>query len=596
MKLIATEGPLKGQVLDLKEKDEWILGRDPTECSFLLEDTTVSRKHAKIYKTKDGYVIKNLSTTNPIEVNDERVDEYILEENDKLKIGDTLFVYTALEEADLKEEPKEEVALEEVSEEKEAPSPKEDDDDEEEIEEEKEKIKEPTDETIFEAEEETPLSLLIDAPFILKVISGSNAGSEFGMEKSKSFIIGKDVAQADIIFSDMSVSKQNTKITIDENSDIFVEDLGSKNGTYVNNKKIEEKTKITPHDLITLGTTTFLVIEKEAAQETIYSPAPTFEVEEEKKEEKEELAKKTIWKKQFIPTRHLIFAGSFIIIFFIIFLSFFGLFRAKDIEVVKKMPTEKIQNIIKDYDTIEFSFNDASANLFLVGHVLTSIDKQELMYDLKALSFIKNIEDNIVIDEITVKNFNDSLNEEASFRSVFSLANKPGNYVLDGYVKTAANYSGLSSFVNSNFPYLDKLENRVVIDQILQVQIATLLTKNGFTLSFEMISGKLVLAGRYNKKQASSYKALMQEFLKTPGIHSIKNLAIPSDGMMARIDLTSKYKITGWAKYDGHNSVVANGKIIISGDTLDGMDVTNVSENAILLEKDDIKYKINYSP
>ena len=96
------------------------------------------------------------------------------------------------------------------------------------------------------------------------MISGSNAGSEFGMEKSKSFIIGKDVAQADIIFSDMSVSKQNTKITIDENSDIFVEDLGSKNGTYVNNKKIEEKTKITSHDLITLGTTTFLVIENDA--------------------------------------------------------------------------------------------------------------------------------------------------------------------------------------------------------------------------------------------------------------------------------------------------------------------------------------------
>ena len=590
MKLIATEGPLKGQVLDLEEKDEWILGRDPTQCNFLLEDTTVSRKHAKIYKTAEGYVIKNLSTTNPIEVNDERVDEYLLEESDKLKIGDTIFVYTALEEEDLKEEPKK------VEEEKEAKTPKEEKP--EENEEEKEKIIEAADETIFEEEEEeTPLSLLIDAPFILKVISGSNAGSEFGMEKSKTFIIGKDVAVADIIFSDLSVSKQNTKITIDENSEIFVEDLGSKNGTYVNNKKIEEKTKITSQDLITVGTTTFLVIEKEAAQETIYSPAPTFEMDEEKKEEKELLTKKTVWKKQFIPTRHLLFAGTFIIIFFIIFLSFFGLFRAKDIEVVKNAPIEKIENIIKEYETIEFSFNPTSANLFLAGHVLTSIDKQELMYDLNQLSFIQNTEDNIVVDELTVKNFNDSLNEEETFRSVFVLANKPGNYILDGYVKTATNFSTLNSFVNSNFPYLNKLDNKVVIDQVLQIQIASLLTKKGFTtLSFEMISGKLVLAGRYNKKQESNYKALMQEFLKTPGIHSIKNLAIPSDAMTARIDLTSKYKITGWAKYDGHNSVVANGKIIISGDVLDGMEVTNVSENAILLEKDDIKYKINYSP
>ncbi|NGX34001.1 MAG: hypothetical protein K1060chlam1_00346 [Candidatus Anoxychlamydiales bacterium] len=577
MKLIATFGPLKGQVLNLEEKAEWILGRDPDQCNFILEDTTVSRKHAKIYKTLEGYVIKNLSTTNPIEVNDERVDEYLLEENDKLKIGDTVFVYTALSEEDLKEEPEE---IEEIEEE--------------------EKIKEPIDETIFEEEEEeTPFSLLIDAPFILKVISGSNAGSEFGMEKSKSYIIGKDVQSADIIFSDLSVSKQNTKITIDENSEMFVEDLGSKNGTYVNNKKIEEKTKITSQDLITVGTTTFLVIEKEAAQETIYSPAPTFEMEEEKtkEEEKEATLKKTIWKKQFIPTRHLILAGSFILIFFVIFLSFFGLFKAKDIEVVKKEPVQKIENIIKEYDTLEFSFNPTNANLFLAGHVLTRIDKQELMYDLNALSFIKNIEDNIIVDELTIKNFNDTLNEDENFRSVFVLANKPGNYILNGYVKTADNYNSLTSFVNSNFPSLDKLENRVVIDQVLQVQIATMLSKKGFSsLSFEMISGKLVLAGRYNKKEEKSFNDLMQDLLKTPGIHSIKNLAISSDALTARIDLTTKYKITGWAKYDSQNSVVANGKIIISGDLLDGLEVTNISENAILLEKDDIKYKINYSP
>ncbi len=577
MKLIATIGPLKGKVLDLSEKDEWILGRDSTQCNFILEDTTVSRKHAKIYKTTKGYVIKNLSTTNPTEVNDERVDEYLLKENDKVKIGDTTFVYTALDEKDLIEEPKEEV-YEESEQENIAKEPTE---------------KEPADETIFE-EEETPLSLLIEAPFILKVISGANAGSEFGMEKSKTYIIGKDITSSDIIFSDLSVSKQNTKVTIDENSQIFVEDLGSKNGTYVNNKKIKEKTKITSQDLITVGTTSFLIIEKEAAQETIYSPAPTFEVE---KEEEKELVKKTIWKKQFIPTRHLILAGTFIIIFFIIFLSFFALFKAKDVEVVKKEPIEKIGNITKKYDTIEFSFNPSSANLFIAGHVLTSIDKQELIYDLNQLKFIQNIEDNIIIDELTVKNFNDSLNEEETFRSVFALANKPGNYILKGYVKTADNYNSLQNFVNLNFPYLDKLENKVVIEQVLLAQIATLLNKKGFSaLTFELISGQLILAGKYNKKQESNYKQLLQEFLNTPGIHSVKNLAIASDATTTRIDLTSKYKITGWAKYNSHNSVVANGKIIIPGDILDGMQVTNISQNAILLEKDDIKYKINYSP
>ncbi len=574
MKLIATIGPLKGLVLNLEDKDEWIIGRDPDQCNFILEDTTVSRKHAKIYKTTEGYVIKNLSITNPIEVNNNRVDEYLLEEDDKVKIGDTIFTFTSLEAKDLKEEPIEEIEKEE----------------------EKPIVKEPTDETIFEeTEEELPIPMVIDAPFILKVISGANAGSEFGMEKVKSYIIGKDSSSCDLIFSDLSVSKQNTKITIDENGNIFVEDLKSKNGTYVNNKKIEEKTKITSQDLITVGTTTFLVIEKEAASETIYSPAPIFEKEEEKEEA---VVKKSIWKKQFIPTRHLIFAGSFLVIFFIVFLSFFALFKSKDVEVVKIMPTDKIENITTNYETVEFSFNPSSANLFLVGHVLTSIDKQELLYDLNQLGFIQNIEDNIIVDEYILKNFNDTLSEEETFRSVYISANRPGNFILEGYVISPDTFTILTDFVNQYFPYLDKLNNSVVIEQILQVQISTDLTKNGFgAITFELISGELVLAGRYSKKQASDYKKLLEIFLQTPGIHSIKNLAVSSSAEEARIDISSKYKITGWAKYDDTNfSVVANGKIVIPGDLLDTLLVTQITKNAILLEKDEIKYKISYSP
>jgi len=573
MKLIATIGPLKGLVLNLEDKDEWIIGRDPDQCNFILEDTTVSRKHAKIYKTVEGYVIKNLSITNPIEVNNNRVDEYLLEEDDKIKIGDTIFTFTSLEAKDVKEEPIED------------------------IEEERYRVKEPTDETIFEeTEEDLPIPMVIDAPFILKVISGANAGSEFGMDKVKSYIIGKDSSSCDLIFSDLSVSKQNTKITIDENGSIFVEDLKSKNGTYVNNKKIEEKTQITSQDLITVGTTAFLVIEKEGASETIYSPAPTFEKEE--KEEKKELVKQSIWKKQFIPTRHLIFAGSFLVIFFIVFLSFFALFKSKDVEVVQIMPTDKIENITKNYDTVEFSFNPSSANLFLVGHVLTSIDKQELLYDLNQLGFIQKIEDNIIVDEYILKSFNDTLAEEETFRSVYISANRPGNFILEGYVVSPDTFTTLVDFVNQYFPYLDKLNNTVVIEKILQVQIATDLTKNGFgAITFELISGELVLAGRYSKKQASNYKKLLDQLLQTPGIHSIKNLAISSSADEARIDISSKYKITGWAKYDDTNfSVVANGKIVIPGDLLDTLLVTQITQNAILLEKDEIKYKISYSP
>ncbi len=185
-----------------------------------------------------------------------------------------------------------------------------------------------------------------------------------------------------------------------------------------------------------------------------------------------------------------------------------------------------------------------------------------------------------------------------TFRSVYISANRPGNFILEGYVVSPDTFTILTDFVNQYFPYLDKLNNSVVIEQILQIQISTDLTKNGFgAITFEQISGELVLAGRYSKKQASDYKKLLEIFLKTPGIHSIKNLAVSSSAEEARIDISSKYKITGWAKYDDTNfSVVANGKIVIPGDLLDTLLVTQITKNVILLEKDEIKYKISYSP
>jgi len=593
MKLIATLGPLKGLVVNLEEKPEWTIGRDPDQCNLALEDTSVSRKHAKIYKTPEGYAIKNLSATNPVEVNEERVDEYLLEEQDKIKIGNNYFLFTALAAEDLEEEP---IIDEEIAQEKDLEEPIID----EEIDVD-EDLEEPIEETIFERrDDDLPIPLISDAAFILKVVSGPNAGSEFGMEKSKSYVIGKDGQSSDIIFTDLSVSKQNTKISIDENKNIFVEDLNSKNGTFVNNSRIKEKTPISSKDLITVGTTTFLVVEKEAAQETIYSPAPTFEFEEKKEEKKEEaevLSKASIWKKQIIPTRHLVFAGSFVVVFFVIFLSFFALFKAKDVDIAKKEPIGDIKEIVKDFKGVQFSFNPSSANLFLVGNVLTSIDKEELLYDLKQLNFINKIDDNVIVDEGVWKDFNATLNIQEDFRSVSVHATKPGKFIIEGYVKAPDDFQKLTDYINSNFPYLNQLENKVVIDQILQVQVSSKLQENSFaSVTFEIISGELVLAGRYDDSLTKTFNNLLDEFKKTPGIHSIKNLAIPSSASSARIDLSKKYKITGSAKYDGKNfSIVANGKILTLGDILDGMMITSIASNTILLEKDDLKYKINYS-
>lgn len=50
------------------------------------------------------------------------------------------------------------------------------------------------------------------------------------------------------------ISRHHLKMTNNGEDDWFIEDAGSKNGTYVNNKKIEQPTELKKGDMIKLGT------------------------------------------------------------------------------------------------------------------------------------------------------------------------------------------------------------------------------------------------------------------------------------------------------------------------------------------------------
>ena len=55
--------------------------------------------------------------------------------------------------------------------------------------------------------------------------------------------------------------------------------------------------------------------------------------------------------------------------------------------------------------------------------------------------------------------------------------------------------------MNINFPYIDKLENQVVVETNLQTQIQSMLVAKGFSgVNFQISNGELVLAGRSTKK------------------------------------------------------------------------------------------------
>jgi len=62
------------------------LGRHP-ESEIMLDDITVSRRHASIERTQDGYVVSDAGSLNGTYVNHERIERAALRHGDELQVG-----------------------------------------------------------------------------------------------------------------------------------------------------------------------------------------------------------------------------------------------------------------------------------------------------------------------------------------------------------------------------------------------------------------------------------------------------------------------------------------------------------------------------
>lgn len=657
--LIAEEGPLTGYTVDFSEGNEWIVGRDPDVADFILEDSTVSRKHVLFQKKENGIYAKNLSQVNPATINDLDIDELtLLKEGDQLKVGHTLFLFSEEELPELTppEQPQDGFLKDQTLEDK-SPIPEESDPLLPELPEELDIVEKPPQQspkkakkkkekdanvydtifddlseeelantredpdqkspnakdssenqnaydTIFEEIEESsdelPFNFLNEAPFVLKVIAGPNTGAEIGLEKNRAYVIGKDASTCDIIFQDLSVSRNHARLHIGEDGQITIEDLGSKNKTFVNSSPISDKMTVTSQDFISLGTTTFLVLDRDAPTDTIYSPIPSsFEAPQEEPEEELVLPKekKKNWKEQVIPGKYLVFGGSIALILFIMFMSFFSLFKSNQVEVAHHGSEGQIEDIVDKFSGVEFSYTPSTGRLFLVGNVSTSVDHQELLYRISELNFVSDVEDHVMIDELVWKNINEVLSTNEAWRGVQIRSPKPGHFIATGYVTTPQQSEELQEYLGINFPDLELFENQVVVENILTAQIESMLQEQGFSsIKIQLSAGELILSGRYAEDHERGYKRLLKGLEKLPGVRSAQNFAILSSANSARIDISQNYRVTGYAAHDRMNfSVVINGQILTLGDAIDGMTITDIEPRVVLLENDGLKYRIDYS-
>jgi len=99
--------------------------------------------------------------------------------------------------------------------------------------------------------------------FALRFISGKYQGGEFPLPEQGEIVIGRS-SELDMVLVEDMVSRRHAKITV-TNGQIFIQDLGSTNGSFVNGEKIK-RARLGEGDRILIGTSIIKVVATEGAQ------------------------------------------------------------------------------------------------------------------------------------------------------------------------------------------------------------------------------------------------------------------------------------------------------------------------------------------
>lgn len=615
-KLIAEEGLLEGLVLSLEKGNEWVIGRDPADCQLVVSDPEASRRHLRVLHLEDGnFQVENLSETNPVQINDEPLTEpRVLQHGDAVKLGGSRFrFYVDLggasdseEEDDDEEKEQEEDKQEQVMDNQTLETDK------------KETVEVHEDELFFPQSGElarVDFGLEDTGRFMLKVIRGPNNGAEFSMEPGRTYVFGTAPNSCDVVFHDISVSRQHAKLTVETDHRLFIEDMGSRNGTLIDEVKINGRTPLAQNAVVSLGTTSFIVFDREGERQTIITPllpsiVKTLQKEEGKKSEKKTVKAPRVGQETLVkplppppaPKKNYLFRGL-LLSGLIGLLALFGmgtstLFRSQAVVPPEVNAITEINKVMADYPSLQYTFSRDKGRLLLVGHVLTPINRSQLLYQLQLVPMVKSVDDsNLIIDEYVWKETNQILNKNPQWTGVSLHSPSPGRFIISGYLKTRKQADQLNDFLAQNFRYLDRLDNRVIVEEDETNAINVLVGEKGFRdVTMEMHNGEVTLSGTIGADRLKDLDALIQEIKKRPTVRLVKDYVSQIEPEQSLVDVTNNYRVSGSSSRGGSNiSVVINGRILTKGDLLDGMVIKEIKRNTILLERDGVKYKIEYN-
>jgi type III secretion system YscD/HrpQ family protein len=461
----------------------------------------------------------------------------------------------------------------------------------------------------------------IRGKWLVKVVSGPNSGAEFFLMPGGSYLIGTDEGSCDIVFNDLSVSRQHARINVSSDDKVTLEDLGSKNGSFLDGDKVVEKKPLASNALITMGTTTFMLIDRESEHHTIVSPQMTIA----KKEEPKEVSGKAeatmgalgaavlppfqseverIKEQERKEARYSHAVSAFVVLalitglFIVASIATMMIFHAEPVVQQKEVdPGRQIEGVLKEFPTVRYSFNPANGKLLLIGHLSTSVDKSKMLDFLAHLKFISSIDDNnVVIDEFVWREMNQLLAKNPAWKGVTMTSTAPGRFQLTGFLKTKKDADDLYNYITQNFSYADLLEKRIIVEEELKTEIAGKLLEAGFhNISIGLSSGELILTGAIPQGTMKQYNGLLDTIKSMPGIHQVTTYVTEAESAQTYVNISDRYSVTGYSTVGKSISVVINGRILTKGDAIDGMVITDITQTAVLLEKDGFKYKIDFN-
>jgi pSer/pThr/pTyr-binding forkhead associated (FHA) protein len=113
---------------------------------------------------------------------------------------------------------------------------------------------------------------------VLEIIEGPSAGRQFDIAQPT--VIGRDNT-ADLVIDDSQASRRHARIEPTAHGAI-VEDLGSTNGTFINDNELHGRAELSPHDELLVGITVMQVRTPQEVQRqpSIARPVPSFAVAE----------------------------------------------------------------------------------------------------------------------------------------------------------------------------------------------------------------------------------------------------------------------------------------------------------------------------